>query len=337
MECRLQYASYRRPFAVPLRTARGDWFEREGIVVRLEAEDGRVGFGEIAPVESFGSESIDEAERLLKALGPRIASERIRGILDSLRCCRFALGSAWWMIERPDVPYVFRNTALLPIGETAVDAMIDYLKCGFRTFKMKIGVASARLEIANVQGLLSLMPAEAKLRLDANGSLDERAFELWLDALDGHRGIEFIEQPLESGAEHQALRYAATREVPVALDESLSTVEGVQVTLRHLRWFGPLVLKSALLGFPDDLLRALETARNPLVFSSVFETGIGLHNGLRLAAAAGAREPVGYGTLAYFADHLNIFPAEATLASDMISPARLERLWETICGEFARA
>ncbi len=104
---------------------------------------------------------------------------------------------------------------------------------------------------------------------------------------------------MESGAERRVRQLAASREVPVALDESLVTVEGVQVTLQHLRWFGPLVLKGALLGYPDDLLRALEAARNPLVFSSVFETGIGLHAGLRLAAEAGAREPVGYGTLAY--------------------------------------
>lgn len=337
MECTLQFASYRRPFAVPLRTARGDWFEREGIVVRLEADDGRVGFGEIAPIEGFGSESMAEAEGFLSGLGPRIRRERLAGIPEGLRCCHFALGSAWWMIEEPDVPYVFRNTALLPTGENALEAMAGYLAAGFRTFKMKIGVASARLEIANVQGLLSLMPAEARLRLDANGALDEPAFELWLDALDGHRGIEFLEQPLEAGAEREVRDYATEREVPLALDESLASVQGLQVVLQHLRWFGPLVLKSALLGSPEDLLRVLRNARNPLIFSSVFETGIGLHNGLRLAAAAGARSPVGYGTLAYFADGLNVFPTEPTLASDLISIERLEALWNTICGEFAKA
>jgi O-succinylbenzoate synthase len=337
MEYRLRWSSYRRPFSVPLRNAYGEWYEREGLVVRLEDESGRVGYGEVAPLPEFGSETLEQAERYFSSCGERLSLEAIERIPVDLRCCRFALGSAAWMIESPDVAYLFRNTALLPTGEAALDAVPEFLSLGYRTFKMKIAVHPMPREVSLVHGLLELMPPDARLRLDANGSLAESSFQRWCASLEGRRGVEFVEQPMSPGVELTMRRIAGAHDLPVALDESLSTVDSVDEALGRTAWFGPLVLKSALLGFPAQLLRSLERARNPLVFSSVFETGIGLHNGLRIASAAGARMPVGYGTINYFSDELSLYADPAMLTSEGVTHDRLESLWQTICGEFAKA
>jgi len=50
----------------PLKTARGTYEAREGFVVRLEDEEGRVGQGEAMPLEEFGTESPGDCERALK-------------------------------------------------------------------------------------------------------------------------------------------------------------------------------------------------------------------------------------------------------------------------------
>ncbi|WP_375773804.1 o-succinylbenzoate synthase [Archangium gephyra] len=50
----------------PLKTARGTYSAREGFVVRLEDEEGRVGQGEAMPLEEFGTESPADCERALK-------------------------------------------------------------------------------------------------------------------------------------------------------------------------------------------------------------------------------------------------------------------------------
>ncbi|MFY0522406.1 mandelate racemase/muconate lactonizing enzyme family protein [Archangium gephyra] len=52
----------------PLRTARGTYGAREGFVVRLEDEEGRVGQGEAMPLEEFGTESPAACERALKEI-----------------------------------------------------------------------------------------------------------------------------------------------------------------------------------------------------------------------------------------------------------------------------
>ena len=66
MNYRFQYLPYRRVFRRSLVTAHGEWSHREGIVVRLEREDGAFGFGEIAPVPWFGTETLEVALKAIR-------------------------------------------------------------------------------------------------------------------------------------------------------------------------------------------------------------------------------------------------------------------------------
>ncbi len=56
-----EYRHYDRPFRQPLRTHHGTWERRKGIIVRLQIDPGVVGWGEIAPLPDFGTETLDEA------------------------------------------------------------------------------------------------------------------------------------------------------------------------------------------------------------------------------------------------------------------------------------
>ena len=51
------YKAYKRTFAGEYQTASHELSRRPGILLRLRDGDGKVGFGEIAPIESFGTES----------------------------------------------------------------------------------------------------------------------------------------------------------------------------------------------------------------------------------------------------------------------------------------
>jgi len=90
----LQFRRYRLPFRAPVRTSHGVWPDREGVLIRLATEDGRVGFGEAAPIPWFGTETCDEIEHALRSLGPVVTDEQLDAIPPKLRCLRHALGAA---------------------------------------------------------------------------------------------------------------------------------------------------------------------------------------------------------------------------------------------------
>ena len=62
----ISFRPYRAAFLRPLRTARGEWADREGFVIRVEGEGG-IGYGEVAPIPEFGTETVDEAGAFFSA------------------------------------------------------------------------------------------------------------------------------------------------------------------------------------------------------------------------------------------------------------------------------
>jgi o-succinylbenzoate synthase len=337
-EFKLEFVAYRRPFAVPLRTARGVWYEREGVLLRLSTEDGRRGYGEIAPLSDFGTEDLAASLAWLRSLGARVAPSTLEACPRELTCCRFALSAALLQVtgeETARPPFRLENCALLPTGETALDALDRWREAGFRVFKLKIGVAPLSLELTLVHRLLANLPEGGRLRLDANASLDEAGLERWQAFLAGNTLIEFLEQPLPVGRE-EAMRIAQGKGgLGVALDESVSNLEQLERAVTQPAWRGPLVIKAAILGAVGEQRPLLQRAEGPLVFSSSFETAIGLEAVLGLAAACGTRSAVGGGTLAFFSDALGGYPMGPVLDSEAVKPQTLEAVWQRVALGFA--
>src|SRR6185295_10255884 len=84
------HRSYRLPLRTPLRTAHGLWTEREGLIVRLEDESGRAGYGEIAPIPAFGTETLAEAREICGKFGDKVEGEVIDSVAERFGCVRFA-------------------------------------------------------------------------------------------------------------------------------------------------------------------------------------------------------------------------------------------------------
>ena len=330
MKYRIETRGYRRRFERPLATANGPWRVREGLLVRLEDDDGRIGFGEVAPLRRAGCETLPAARRFFQELGPRLDDESFRSIARDLPCCRIALESSRSFINEPEVPFSFANTALLPGSEVAILALERALSDGYTTFKMKIGVREREEEQHVIAALLEGLPPGAKLRLDANGSLGPRTLRNWLEFLRGRPGVDFLEQPMPVGEEEEAAEIGASFQTELALDESVSA-QGQLINIASGRlWTGPLVIKPLLFGDLDELVRMAGPMNNRFIVSSVFETGIGLLTALRTAAALGVDDAVGFGSLAYLDDELRGIAPAPKLTSDDISLSTLEEIWERL-------
>lgn len=294
-----------------LQTAHGAWSVREGFIVRVEL-DGRVGFGEIAPIPWFGTETLEEAraflERLVKL--PELAEDV--DALAGLPCCAFGVSAALLDVRSVETlegtlpeQAELDVAALLPAGTAATGVLLEKLAAGHHTFKWKIGVSSVAEETAIFETLADALPAGGKLRLDANGGLTFAELDAWLDVLLRYLDVvEFMEQPLAVGHESAMAAVMKRTGLPIALDESLNGSEG-KAWLKPGRWKGPLVVKPLLMGAMVDLVARLEPIQKQVVLSSVFETVVGRRNTLPLLGALPKIQyALGFDTLDAFEDDL---------------------------------
>jgi o-succinylbenzoate synthase len=285
---KVQLQPYSIPFRQPLRTAHGTWDRREGAIVTLIPPTGKPLSGEIAPLPSFGSETLDHALTWIASLQGTITHDQIFAIPDHLPCCQFAFETA--LLPSPAL-LPRANAALLPAGKAALTHWLSPYQRGHRTFKWKIGCFPNELEL--LDRLLNQLPPDTKLRLDANAALTLEQTLAWLDRTDRSPQIEYLEQPL---ADLETLLAIAPQfSTALALDESIASLQQLK-NAYHQGWRGVFVIKPAIVGSPKKLIEFCQKFHPDTVFSSVFETRLGRHHGIHLAHLCASHRPLGYGT-----------------------------------------
>ncbi len=296
-----QFQPYQHRFRQPLYTSHGIWEVREGIIINLQDEStGMTGYGEIAPIPWFGSETLGQARTFCEDLGGKISIDLIYNIPDRLPACQFAFESALTdILAVGDKEEDYRDTMalsyLLPTGEIVLEAWQELYQRGATTFKWKIGVTSVAIEIELFQQLRRRLPPEVNLRLDANGGLSISEARDWLNVIDDIGGVEFLEQPLRCDRFFDMLALSQNYRTNLALDESVATIVQLQECYRR-GWRGIFVIKAAIIGSPQKLADFCRYNSPDLVFSSVFETAIGKKAVFKLAQRIGRVDrPFGFG------------------------------------------
>lgn len=283
---KLTYRTYRRPFARPLATAWGTWSVREGIVLCCRDSGTRVvGFGEIAPLPHFGTETLEQALSILEGFPAEIDFSTWPFLLEQAPpATGFGLWAAIHGAQAENKPEeACLPAALLTLGRN-LDAQIAALRAdGIRTFKFKMGLQEPETEVGILEGIMPLLGKGARIRLDPNQSWDHMSWNYWQPWLEHWRQqIEFVEEPFPAGTSPEELIEAANASpVPLALDESLSE-NGFDFWVGQ-NWPGYWVIKPSLCGDPVNWVGRPEIHPRRVVLSSAFETGIGLSTLVALA------------------------------------------------------
>lgn len=328
MTYRFKFRPYRRRFVRSLATSHGIWDIRDGIILKLTDETLRVGWGEIAPISWFGSETIEQALDFCRQLPGEITDETIFSIPDELPACQFGFESAWEQgsggVEviancsfpplslSPHLPLLLSYSGLLPAGKEALTQWETLWQQGYRTFKWKIGVYAIAHELEIFDILTHTLPASTKLRLDANGGLSYEEANLWLWTCDNIKAneaisleIEFIEQPLPVGQFQGMLELSMCYGTAIALDESVATLNQL-ATCHQQGWREIFVIKPGIVGSPSRLRQFCQQHKIDAVFSSVFETAIARQAALQLAAELSLHNrAVGFGVNHFFEQEEN--------------------------------
>ncbi len=327
------YAPYRLPLRTPLQIGAATLTERAGLVVALRDSQGHVGFGEAAPLPGLHGETLAQVEVGLeqfcaKAPGARFdelealstAASEWEG--EPMGSFVFALEMAWLGLEavrRCTVPARVLASHVhshVPVNHwlASADAPLPPLPSR-AVLKVKVGRQAVSAEAQALTALVRRLPADARLRLDANRSLSlEQATEL-LGALPEER-VEYIEEPLRDPSLLGELHHNTGHRI--ALDETLLEPErhALLTSAGVVAW----VLKPSRLGGVLATLAWIRTAQRALrraVLSSTFESSLGLELLAQLAALAN-ETPVaaGLGTAGVFAEDL----LEPPLSGEQIDP-----------------
>jgi len=299
---------YALPFERPYVTARGTLERREMAICRLITDEGLVGLGEAVPLALRGGDGLAAIERAIRkgtrrlrradlsdfggeeptlaavdAFVHTVAGRRIAPPAKAaIEMAVFDLaGKAsgrplWSLLGGSEASPVACNATLVsgPPQEVAADAE-RWAGLGFTTFKLKLGAGD---DVAQVRAVREAVGADARIRIDANGSwsLDEALGTLrLLEPL----GIELAEQPVATTSEMATLTESLA--IRVAADESVSSTKDAE-RAKRARACDLATVKLAKvggIGEANGIARAL-----PIYLSSALDGPLGI------AAAAHAAQ-----------------------------------------------
>ncbi|MBX3576390.1 MAG: mandelate racemase/muconate lactonizing enzyme family protein [Rhizobiaceae bacterium] len=255
----------------------------DSTVVKIEADDGAAGWGEMAPLGSFYDPAFAEGARAaLRELAPQLIGADDMGIealnrrmdllLNGHPYAKAALDMALWDLagRRSGLPLAAltggADGTSVPLyrslAQEAPDAMArratKYLAEGYRRLQVKIGL-DVDEDIARLEAVRGAVPSGTVLFCDANGSWGTAETRRFLMAT---RNLDYtLEQPCATYEENLAIRRACER--PLVLDE---TIDGAGVLLRALAdgLVDGITIKLARVGgiTKAKLIRDIAIARN---------------------------------------------------------------------------
>lgn len=319
---------YRLPLSAALTFGNNVLQEREGFLIRLESDTGRVGWGEASPVPGYSRESIDEARQQLGDLRASLRGWTITAdwiawegafmhYLDGIglvASVRFGLELALWnlyaavqgkalvdLIAPQPRAAVSLNGLLMGSTKEILEGARAMRFSHFPAVKLKVGRRSVEEDVELVKGVRHILGPGVGLRLDAN-----RAWSLSeaIDLVKGISGVrvEYIEEPLVDPRllSHLAEQY----NVAIALDETLADLPLAALS-RHA-YARAVILKPTLLGGLVATLRMAQRATAlgmKSVLSAAYETGVGTLGLIALAAGLGPDDvPAGLDTYRWLAE-----------------------------------
>lgn len=335
---KINFYSYSIPLKSPLNMKGVIQNVRSGFIIEIVDSDGIAGWGEAAPFPGLHAESRDTIERALKKACPELLKQTDNNyrswlrISDSLfskipSLC-FAVQSALLMIaakKKEVLPAKFINPAAIECIKLNALLTSDKLaahpeeitKQGFQAVKVKVAVKSIDEEINLINSLIDKWGRNIKLRLDANRnwSFEQAVFFARSVKADC---IEYIEEPLDNAA--LCPQFFSETGINYAFDESIN--DGTFDKSINYNGLKTLIIKPAVVGSfykLSELLASAHMKKYNSVFSSTFESGVGLNAIANLAAAFAGDSIHGLDTFSWFTNDTLLPPFKTRTSQFCIS------------------
>lgn len=230
------------PFHEPFRIALALMTHTQNIIVRVHADDGKIGVGEGCPSRFVTGEAPETAwaaaqlyARLLLGKNPLEIDARLRE-LDSFMChnpaiqCAYDLALHDLLAKHAGLPLyallggtkqAIRSNRTIGISTPAAMAATaaSLVSAGATALKVKVGTGRSE-DVARVRAVREASGPAITIRLDANQAWDEMAARNILNQLAPY-DIEVCEQPLPAWNEAGLKRIREHSSIAIMADEAL--------------------------------------------------------------------------------------------------------------------
>ncbi len=275
-----QYRLRTKPFPV----GRADVTNRDGLLLRCKRENGRVDWAEAAPLPGWSKETVHDV----------IAAIR-EGDFERFPSLDFAYSTLMQNEAADEKITAPLNALLTGTGDEVLSQAASLAASPLTAVKLKVGRGDVVDDVALVKALRNALRSDQSLRLDANRawSLDDGVqFGRACRGID----IEYIEEPVDDPNECEM--FFDQTGLPYAFDETV-----IEERIPNCPHLAALVVKPTLVGG----MRKLTSLRRfgvPLVFSSAFESHVGLGVIARLGNQISPGTPMGLDTHRWLLENL---------------------------------
>ena len=250
---------------------------KNGWIIKIKNEYDAFGYGEISPIKEHDfmickkeikniPKKNDEKSIIenIKKLHPCIQSGINSAIAEMKGKLKFR---KTYLFDKIDQSALLLNSSNIIKELKLMKKNIKYKDLNI-TIKWKVGIKEYLKEIQLLEKILSELPSNYKLRIDANGSFSREQANYWAETLKNNESLDWLEQPL-AAEDFEGLR-KLNKKIPIALDESLLEFPELIDS-----WDGWQIRRPSQEKNPIKLLEDLINNRKLISISSSFETGIG--------------------------------------------------------------
>jgi muconate cycloisomerase len=243
------------PLKAPMKMAAETVTAAQNLIVRIEAADGTVGWGEAASAPTMTGDTQGGLVAAVRDhIAPLLAGKDARDWPALCKAAHRALagnGGAHSAVEMALLDLIGRSTgtrlidlvarprrtAVKPmwlLGNPTVEADVAEAelrqKEGFSLLKLKIGVKPLAKEIAIAHAVREALP-KMPLCADANCGLTLAAAKEYIDKTRKAR-LSFVEQPLPADDIEGLKKLAKASKVPIGIDEGIHSISDIETSAR---------------------------------------------------------------------------------------------------------
>ena len=309
------YKKYLLNFKRPSATSRGTMTEKETWFILLE-ENGKTGIGECGILRSLSVDDRPDYEEKLKWVCENIHLGKTELLAELIHfpSIQFGLETAFLSLASTTPFDLFPSEFTQGTKNMQINGLVwmgeeDFMKSqieeklaeGFTCIKLKIGAIDFKRELELLRFIRQNFTADQiEIRVDANGAFKPDDAIEKMEQL-AKFNLHSIEQPIKANQISRMRLLCENPSFPIALDEELIGVYGVESKQELLEKIKPqyIILKPSLVGGFSGTLEWISVAEKLNIgwwITSALESNIGLNAITQFTYTLNSPLPQGLGT-----------------------------------------